>query len=607
VQKSAVIKFFVFCFLFLSFIVFEFYYLRKAGFVIDSDEAITGLMAKHILEGRSIPVFYYGQHYIGPFEALVTSFFFKIFGVSAETLKLAAFCQGVIGVGLATFVLYKTFGFTVAFIFSLLTLFNGHFWLEWIAKARGNYTAILLMQGVALLLLKCSSSGVLNGVFAGFCWWSNPQTTVFVVPLSFFQFLKSVNKFVFLRLYTFGFVAVLTPVLIVNLSGNFETFRSLQKLEFSSVGDRLVNFFSEAFPILMGVSRIWQKGSWDVELFFLIAFSVLLLLTRFRIFSSLQVYYLAFFASQVALGILLFVISEFGKLSSEPRYLFSILVPIHALVACAFQGRFTLGLLTSGFLILARASTVYIDGELKPSGPYLIAPGARAPRSYEQIIKRLTELNISALKAPYWLAYTLAFESKESIQVGVVREPFIERLKYFDRRSSAIPILDHLVTLNYWTDAFELAGMNIDKDFITQDFLLLRPRPTENFNFIKPISLKPAERFEAFLAEKQAEVEFRLKAGENFILEANFADCVKGFYVCLGEYFYDFFPNVIAVRNGENEQVAKASWTTLLKSSGCLNFLFNFQTNKFAIYTISNNSGYVIKIKDFKGINCNLP
>lgn len=606
-QKSAVIRFFIFCLLFLSFIVYEFYYLRKAGFIIDSDEAITGLMAKHILEGRSIPVFFYGQHYIGPFEALVTSFFFKIFGISAETLKLAAFSQGVVGVGLATFALYKTFGFNAAFIFGLLTLFNGHFWLEWIAKARGNYTAILLMQGVALLLFNRSCSGLLNGAFAGFCWWSNPQTIVFVAPLGFFQFLKSVNKFSFLLSYTFGFVGVLTPVLFVNLIGNFETFRSLQKLEISGAGDRLVNFFSEAFPILMGVSRIWQKGSWDVELFFLIVFSVLLLLTRFKSFSSLQVYYLVFFASQVALGILLFVMSEFGKLHSEPRYLLSILIPIHALLACAFQGRFALGLLTSGVLILARASAVYIDGELKPSGPYLIAQGVRAPRSYEQIIKRLTELNISAVKAPYWIAYALAFESKESIQVGVVREPFIERLKYFAHKSSTIPILDHAVTFNYWTEAFELAGMTIDKDFITQDFLLLRPRVKENLSLIKPISLKPAERFEAFLAETQAEVEFLLKAGENLVLEANFSDCVRGFYVCLGEYFYDFFPNVIAVRNGNNEQVAQASWTTLLKSSGCLNFLFNFQTDKFGIYTLTNNSGYAIKIKDFKGISCNLP
>jgi len=57
-------------------------FMQASGFVIDSDEAIVGLRAKHILEGASLPVFYYGQHYMGSLEPLCVALAFEIFGVS---------------------------------------------------------------------------------------------------------------------------------------------------------------------------------------------------------------------------------------------------------------------------------------------------------------------------------------------------------------------------------------------------------------------------------------------------------------------------------------------------------------------------------------------
>ena len=48
-------------------------------FPFNSDEAIVGLMADHILVGN-IPVFFYGQAYMGSLDALLVSFLFNIFG-----------------------------------------------------------------------------------------------------------------------------------------------------------------------------------------------------------------------------------------------------------------------------------------------------------------------------------------------------------------------------------------------------------------------------------------------------------------------------------------------------------------------------------------------
>src|SRR4029453_1574543 len=54
----------------------------------DSDEAITGLMAKHNSAGRPFPVFWYGQNYMLAVEAWLAAAVFKVAGVSVATLKL---------------------------------------------------------------------------------------------------------------------------------------------------------------------------------------------------------------------------------------------------------------------------------------------------------------------------------------------------------------------------------------------------------------------------------------------------------------------------------------------------------------------------------------
>ena len=68
--------------------------LRCAAFVFfegvrfDSDQALIGLMAKHLIEGRAFPVFTYGQPYMLGVEAWMAAPFFLIGGVTVAMLKL---------------------------------------------------------------------------------------------------------------------------------------------------------------------------------------------------------------------------------------------------------------------------------------------------------------------------------------------------------------------------------------------------------------------------------------------------------------------------------------------------------------------------------------
>lgn len=68
--------------------------LRSAVFVVwpqahfDADQAITGLMAKHLAELRAFPVFYYGQTYMLGVEAWLAAPLFAAAGASVAALKL---------------------------------------------------------------------------------------------------------------------------------------------------------------------------------------------------------------------------------------------------------------------------------------------------------------------------------------------------------------------------------------------------------------------------------------------------------------------------------------------------------------------------------------
>lgn len=67
--------------------------LRCAVFVLyeqayfDSDQAITGLMAKHLAEGRAFPLFFYGQRYMLAIEAWLAAPVFLVAGASVAALR----------------------------------------------------------------------------------------------------------------------------------------------------------------------------------------------------------------------------------------------------------------------------------------------------------------------------------------------------------------------------------------------------------------------------------------------------------------------------------------------------------------------------------------
>ena len=77
--------------------------LRADVVVFDSDEAVVGLMARHILQGAR-PVFFYGQAYMGSLDAWLVAGLFALFGPSVWAIRVIQIALFLIHVAL-TFVL----------------------------------------------------------------------------------------------------------------------------------------------------------------------------------------------------------------------------------------------------------------------------------------------------------------------------------------------------------------------------------------------------------------------------------------------------------------------------------------------------------------------
>lgn len=73
----------------LAVLLRSFVYLRFEQLAFDSDQAITGLMAKHLVERRAFPLFFYGQTYMLAVEAWAAAPSVLLFGPTVTALRLS--------------------------------------------------------------------------------------------------------------------------------------------------------------------------------------------------------------------------------------------------------------------------------------------------------------------------------------------------------------------------------------------------------------------------------------------------------------------------------------------------------------------------------------
>ena len=166
-------------------------FLTNNHFAIDSDEAIVGLMAKHIAEGQAIPTFYYGQHYMGSLEAICVAALGSVVGFENYTLKLVPLAFYLIFLLLVYLFTKELSNYRAGLIAALYTAISPIAFVLWSTKARGGFIEVITIGLLAFYLLvravKQEKLGYLTlamvSLLLGLGWWVNNQIIYFMIPV----------------------------------------------------------------------------------------------------------------------------------------------------------------------------------------------------------------------------------------------------------------------------------------------------------------------------------------------------------------------------------------------------------------------------------------
>src|SRR5438270_2578984 len=121
---------------------------------VTSDEAITGLMAKHISEGRYLPFYPYGIAYnpSQTWEAYLAVIPFWLFGVGVVALKSPTVLLSLVCIALFYVMTMRLYSIRVATLASFVfALWPGL--LKWHFQPRGYAIYFLLIPALAILFL----------------------------------------------------------------------------------------------------------------------------------------------------------------------------------------------------------------------------------------------------------------------------------------------------------------------------------------------------------------------------------------------------------------------------------------------------------------------
>ncbi len=417
---------------------------------LDGDEAVVGLMARHIAFLGNRPVFYYNQQYLGSLEAFTAAPLFKLFGSSTLLLKLVPTAYSLGFLWLTALIARRLFGDGPALLTAAYLALPPSMWAVWSTKARGGY-AELQFLGAALLLAtlwlgerrRPAWGSLLWGALAGLAFWTHLLAVVYLLPAIAYLLARRRLAWspVALVLALGGVLVGAWPMVAYNVSGGFPTVAALLKPADLPLDPpaQLFRFFRVGVPVLAGLGqpttsadmfdRDWGHrpgGNAVLAGLFLLALVAIVawhapavrrLLKRepgARVEPALLVLLALTVPPIVA-------VTRFGFFVSEPRYA----LPLYSafpLVAYAIWclPRTARALAVAVLLVFNAYSLLSTDVRLwRPEEAVDSTATTRA-----ELVSRLVSEDRHQLYTDYWIAYPVMFESRETMFAYVISGGF---------------------------------------------------------------------------------------------------------------------------------------------------------------------------------------
>jgi hypothetical protein len=164
-------------------------FLLRSDRFFDSDEAVEGLMALHVLRGE-FPAVLWGQDYKGVPEVYLAAAFFAIAGPSVAALKAATLACFVVLLWVQFTLLTRLFSRRVAWAASLLLVAGPPSLVAWSLSANAEIILTMLAGGVLLLAWdRWNADGsrrwlALAAMAAGFGLWVHQYIVYYLVALA---------------------------------------------------------------------------------------------------------------------------------------------------------------------------------------------------------------------------------------------------------------------------------------------------------------------------------------------------------------------------------------------------------------------------------------
>lgn len=411
------------------------YFIVTPHGVLDADEAVVGLMGRHILQGES-PVFFYGQSYMGSLEAHLAALAFAVGGATPLVLKLAGLAQALVLVGLTAELGRRTLGPGPGSVAGLLMALPPICVTVWTLKARGGFVATLVLGALVLLLAHRTMetigpgrarAALVLGLIGGLGWWTC-QLIVSYLAAAGLMVARGIGWRAALRLLPLAgaaFVVGSLPMWAHAWLGQTATRSVWRLVDPATAGRQLGQVFTIGLPALLGPGGYWPAspgiGRLTAPALLVSGLAWLaLVVSRVRAWrqeGETPPAAAAALDALVALPVFAVIacgLSSVGWFVSEPRYLLPIgaVMPLFlaALLAAIWQAGWRAAATALGIAIVA----VNLAGQVR--APWTTP--REAPASLEPALAFFEARRIPVVATSYWIGMRLTFESGERV-VGV--------------------------------------------------------------------------------------------------------------------------------------------------------------------------------------------
>jgi len=421
---------------------------------LESDEAIVGLMARHILAGER-PIFYYGQPYMGAVEAYLVAPVFWGLGSSTLALRLAPLALSLLFVCLTYLMGCRVYGPVVGTFAAAYVAVSPPFLTMWSLKARGGYIETLVLgEAILLLTIGIASSSQTSvghwlalGFLTGLALWVNELILPYLVAALVTLFWGRRG----LSLGRGGLIGLIgaalggLPLWVYNWQHPLATFMHLVEsnagagMSLATVAHNLLDLFRYAVPVLMGALpstsclECFHEQRIGAGTLYYLSLSMVAVLAlaavwghcepaggQWRLCACLR-------REEVPLLVLLltspllFITSQVGFLHySEPRYLLPLYSTVPVFVAAVWRLLGERPRYLAALLLAVLAFNLQANWTVDPALAMPVIEGQRPAPSNRELASFLEARGIRYVYTDYWIAYTLAFESDEKVIPSVV-------------------------------------------------------------------------------------------------------------------------------------------------------------------------------------------